>query len=51
MSVYMHAYKVQCEDECVNCVDPTVNKRLEVERDNKDLLYCIVLYCIVWYMC
>ena len=41
MSAYMYAYEVQCEDECVNCFYPTVNKFLG--RDNKDLWYCIVL--------
>ena len=40
----MYAYEVQNEDECVNCFYPTVNKCLG--RDNKDLLHCIVLYCI-----
>ena len=44
MSVYMYAYEVQCEDDCVNCFYPTVNKF--IGRDNKDLLNCIVLYCI-----
>ena len=44
MSVYMYAYEVKCEDEFVNCFYPTVNKF--PERDNKDVLYCIVLYCI-----
>ena len=41
----MYAYEVQREDEFVNCFYPTVNKFLE--KDNNDLLYCIVLYCIV----
>ena len=45
MSVHMYAYEVQREDEFVNCFYPTVNKFLE--KDNNDLLYCIVLYCIV----
>ena len=27
-----------------NCLYPTVNNF--IERDNKDVLYCIVLYCI-----
>ena len=41
----MYAYEVQCEDELVNSFYPIVNKFLE--KDNKDLLYCIVLYCKV----
>ena len=41
----MYACEVQCEDECVNCFCPTVNKFLG--RDNKDSLYYIVLYCVV----
>ena len=47
MSVYMYAYEVQCEEECVNCFHPTESKFLG--RDNKKLLYCVVLYCIALY--
>ena len=36
----MYAYEVQCEDDFINCFYPTVDTFLE--RENTDLLYCIV---------
>ena len=46
ISVDMYAYELRCEEEFVNCFYPTVNKFLE--RDNKDLLYCIVLHVVAY---
>ena len=41
----MYAYEVQCEDECANCLYPTVSTFFG--RDDTDLLRCVVLCCVV----